>query len=139
MLTELDKERIVTEFFDAHWFDSENRPKTMKAIFRVMENIPSDEREILFDSVSFIFAPEPSIEGSAYPVKEIADPGDERMMVYLAPQLERLSQKHVDQTVAHEFAHVVLGHSIKHGSPSNEREADNKIQTWGFSPAYKPE
>ena len=139
MLTELDEERIITEFFDTWWFDSENRPKTMKAVFRIMERIPPDEREILFDRISFIFAPKPSSMGFVCPAKAVNDRDEERIMVYLAPQLERLSQKYVDQTVAHEFAHVMLGHPIKNRSLSNEREADNKIRAWGLSPAYKPE
>ena len=60
-------------------------------------------------------------------------------MVYLAPQLERFSHKYVDQTVAHEFAHVILGHPMKNRSLSNEQDADNKAQSWGFNPAYKPD
>lgn len=57
--------------------------------------------------------------------------------IYLAPSLERRPQKSVDATVAHEFAHVLLGHGEAvdlDDSLKQERDADLLIQKWGYAP-----
>jgi hypothetical protein len=68
--------------------------------------------------------------------------------VYLAPGIERLSQARVDSVVAHEFAHVILGHGSPDGRAIHdavptkqadvpaEGEADRLVRLWGFDPAY---
>ena len=58
MLTELEKELIMSNFFDNGSLYPNNRPKTMKAIFRVMEQIPTEERWIIINKVTLILAPE---------------------------------------------------------------------------------
>ena len=65
-------------------------------------------------------------------------------IMYLSPSLEFESQAFINHTVAHEFAHVHLGHhvgegsiqlakaGIKHGDQQHEREADALAAEWRF-------
>ena len=39
--------------------------------------------------------------------------------------------------IAHEIAHFILGHHKSQNNPSNEREADDLTEEWGFKRAYK--
>jgi hypothetical protein len=65
------------------------------------------------------------------------------VVIYLAPALEKESQAEVDFTVAHEFAHAVLGHSNMELPPegvgkkyldlSPEIAADKLVADWGFT------
>lgn len=67
------------------------------------------------------------------------------ILVYLAPTLELCSQRDVTHTVAHEVAHVVLGHygvNVKHDADlpyekqPQEIAANDLAAKWGF-PARK--
>ncbi len=64
-------------------------------------------------------------------------------MVYLSPTLEFEQQWKVNFTVAHEFAHVVLGHhragnrqmkikADRHADRPAEKAADDLAESWGF-------
>ena len=64
-------------------------------------------------------------------------------MVYLYPNLEFESHKYVDFVVAHEFAHLVLGHHVrgneqmamtaeKYEDRPAEKAADALAASWGF-------
>jgi hypothetical protein len=66
------------------------------------------------------------------------------LFVYLSPNLEFESQRTVDFTVAHEIAHVALGHhepgneqmsldASRHRDRPAELAADALAQSWGFS------
>ena len=159
-------DHIRYELIETGWVDWESRPKTHKAAQRVVERMSEDELDLLTERVSIVFAPHPKTNGSTYPFDpsfqfvrltqmqeailsatelppEVDDRPSEqvsRMMVYLSPKIESYSQKRVDSIVAHEFAHVLLhpwtigNNPVKEGI---EREADAKIQEWGFGPAYK--
>ncbi len=63
--------------------------------------------------------------------------------VYLSPMLEIESQAYVDFVVAHEFAHIVLGHwypgavasadpKVAHSRQPHEKAADALARSWGF-------
>ena len=65
------------------------------------------------------------------------------VVVYLSPSLEFDSQRDVDHTVAHELAHIFLGHHLldnaqmkehaeKHQDRPAEKAADELAATWGF-------
>ena len=141
MLTEVENEMIMSQFFDCRWYLPDERPKTMKAVFRVMEKLPSDDRDTLLRGISFIFAPPWSFLGYAdnsdtFAEKQVGT-DVKQCVVYLAPHLERRRQDYVEATVAHEFAHVVLHHPFGERPRTIEREADEKIKAWGYKPVYK--
>jgi hypothetical protein len=65
--------------------------------------------------------------------------GGNLTMIYLAPIVSRLSNRSLDDLVAHECAHVVLGHTTNfhhHGGAKDEAEADRKVRAWGFRASY---
>ena len=104
--------------------------------------MPEDELETLQERISIIFAPASGKHGEVYlfmgapiPVRH----QQHRVMVYLAPELERRSQKYVDSVVAHEFAQVLLHPFDSTKSLSIEREADEKVCSWDLKPVYREE
>ena len=71
-----------------------------------------------------VFAPSGKVYGEAKPL-------------YTPEGPERHPQESVDATVAHEFAHVLLGHGevVDPDDPlRQEREADLLIEEWGYAP-----
>ena len=128
-------------FVETGFFASAGRPKTLKAIQRVMEKMTADEVKSLKDKVSIVFAPAPGIVGQVLLCqRSSATSGQaenqQRVLVYLSPAIERLSQRRIESIVAHEFAHALLH------APSGlegwfiEQQADQKVQSWGFKVAY---
>jgi len=131
------------DLVETGFFASAGRPKTLKAIQRVMEKMTADELKSLKDKVSIIFAPAPGIVGQVFlcqrssaATSEQAENQQQRVLVYLSPRIERLSQRRIESIVAHEFAHALLH------APSGlegwfiEQQADQKVQSWGFKVAY---
>lgn len=70
----------------------------------------------------------------------------DRLLLYLSPRLEAKPQNEVDFTVAHEFAHVSLGHQQpgatrvppdtvvqSHEDVPSEQDADRLAESWGFA------
>jgi hypothetical protein len=99
-----------------------------------MEAIPSN---------IMCFAPSPTCHGAAgYRYSRLNE--TKELFVYLSPLLERMRQSEVDTAVAHEIAHIVLGHPDC-GRPFGEYSpgealdvaADKLIKEWGFTAAYK--
>lgn len=140
------------DLVETGWFDLENRPKSLRAVEKIVGRISDEELETLTEKVTIVFAPSPYIDGEVLPLFASAatpktvpelpagvswDNAEDRKtcFVYLAPHLERKSQPYVDSVVAHEFAHVLL-HPFQGPSAGIEAEADAKIQRWGFEPAY---
>lgn len=130
------------------WFD-DNRSKTLKAMRRLWERVPQDDLDKL-PADTLVFAPSPSKNGELLPW--YTPPGVERngVFIYLAPQLEKLSQGAVDSVVAQEFAHAILDHNSPDlpGLPPDqvpahvkdwphEKQADALIVQWGYQPAYR--
>lgn len=140
MLTDKEWEGIRYSLVETGFFDLEARPKTLKAVRRVLERMSHDEIETLEEKVCIIFAPAPSKHGEVFPFVLHASPPNvaegDTVMVYLSPEIEKRSQKYVESVVAHEFAHVLLHPFDDTHPPSIEREADEKVQEWGFKPAY---
>ncbi len=125
------------QYIETGWFDYD-RHKTIEAMRKLSERIPEEVLDNLPPLV--VFAPSKAKLGEMKPYGL----GD-RLLLYLAPQLESKPQKEVDFTVAHEFAHVVLGHYKlgatahpsgvtvrRHGDAPSEQEADKLAESWGF-------
>jgi hypothetical protein len=87
----------------------------------------------------FILAPNIITSGQVLPSLE----GDIEAILYLSPTLEFESQEFINYIVAHEFAHLHLGHYLKppevvtpgvaHEDHSDEKAADELAAKWGFS------
>lgn len=149
MLTDKEWEEVRYSLIEGGFFDWKARPKTLKAVRRVIEKMPDDELETLQERISIIFAPASGKHGEVYPFALTQASEHQKLpsgmeyspvpqvMVYLSPEIEVRSQKHVDSVVAHEFAHVLLHPFGGPALPSIEREADEKARLWGFKPAYR--
>jgi hypothetical protein len=143
MPTQEDLRAICHNLVETGFFDATGRPKTLKAIRRVMEEMPAEELECLKDKVAIIFAPAPGMNGQVFPLKESHNPGrqpernkQQQALVYLSPEIERLSQKRIESIVAHEFAHALLHAPAALEGWFIEQEADKKVKSWGFRVAY---
>lgn len=136
-LSDKEWEGIRYNLVETGFFDFEARPKTLKAVRRVIEHMSDDEIETLQEGTTIIFAPAPGKYGEVYPFLATGQ-GQGTVMVYLSPQLEPRSQQYVESVVAHEFAHILL-HPLDQHHPQAEHEADEKAQAWGFRPAYRQE
>jgi hypothetical protein len=125
------------QYIETGWFDYD-RHKTIAAMQRLSERVPSD----VLDSLPplTVFAPSRALLGHVLP----CGTGDS-IFVYLAPRLEMKSQREVDFTVAHEFAHIVLRHykpcatthtpdvAVRsHADAPSEQDADGLAVSWGF-------
>ena len=125
------------------FFALAGRPKTLKAIQRVMEKMPADELKSLKDKISIILAPAPGIVGQVFLCKRSSTSTDEQaenqqqpVLVYLSPGIERRSQGRIESIVAHEFAHALLHAPGALEGCFIEQQADQKAQSWGFKVAY---
>ena len=143
MPTQEDWRAICHNLVETGFFDSAGRPKTLKAIRRVMEKMPVDELECLKDKVSIIFAPAPGMDGQVFPLKESFTSTSQQQknkqqqaLVYLSPEIERLSKRRIESIVAHEFAHALLHAPAALEGWFIEQEADQKVRSWGFRVAY---
>jgi hypothetical protein len=116
---------FVYDYFDTGWFDHEDRPKTVAALRRLVEQVPDG---ILDDLSVTLFAPTPFDYGRLLPGTLHT-----QAFIYLAPNLETQPQEEVDFTVAHEFAHAHLGQeqSVRN-IDTIEDEADALVVTWGI-------
>lgn len=125
------------------FFASAGRPKTLKAIQRVMEKMTADELKSLKDKVSIILAPAPGIvgqvflcQGSSAATGAQAENQQQRVLVYLSSRIERFSQRRIESIVAHEFAHALLHAPDALEGWFIEQQADQKVRSWGFKVAY---
>lgn len=140
MLTDREWEKVRHILLEGGFFDFEARSKTLKAVRLVLDQMLDDEIEKLQERISIVFAPAPSKHGEVFPFTTSSSTESQTqgtVMVYLSLELERHNQEYVQSVVAHEFAHVLLHECSAPASLSIEREADEKVQLWGFRPAYR--
>ena len=138
MLSEEEWETICRQMVETGFFDPAGRPRTLKAIRRVMEEMSPAELASLKDKVSVIFAPAPGMNGQVLPLgkSSAGEPVKRRVLVYLSPEIERLGQRQVESVVAHEFAHALLHAPSTLEGWFIEQEADQKVRAWGFKVVY---
>jgi hypothetical protein len=134
----------VTASVHAGWFKGDViegtlLSKRIKALGNLYGKLAKLNDSIDFDSLppTVIFAP--PVDCGGYVKQAIFPTGT--VFMYLAPTLEFDSQRDVDFTVAHEFAHVVLGHyanlgdvpsELPHEKQPHEIAADALAAKWGF-------
>ncbi|MDD5591370.1 MAG: hypothetical protein PHY18_05550 [Dehalococcoidales bacterium] len=140
MLTEDEWRSICHDLIETGFFDSAGRPRTLKAIRSVMEKMCPDDLKLIREKLSIIFAPTPGVNGQVFPLEKAAHSNvqeqNQRIMVYLSPGIERLSQRRLESIVAHEFAHALLHAPNALEGWFIEQEADQKIRSWGFPVVY---
>jgi hypothetical protein len=142
VLTEDKWRAICRGLIETGFFDAAGRPKTLKAIRGVMERLPASELESLREKVAIIFAPAPGMNGQVFPLRcppfSLGEPEEnrQRVVVFLSPEIERLSQEKIEATVAHEFAHALLHAPDSLEGWFIEPEADQKVRSWGFKGTY---
>jgi hypothetical protein len=128
-----------------------DRAKTIAAMKTLCERVPQEDLDKLPGSL-IVFAPSTDKLGEVFPLRmPVSEEEACGVIIYLSPELESKSQEEVDRTVAHEFAHVVLGcyrsdYTRKRsqgvdfetqGDVPSEQDADALIGRWGYEPAYK--
>lgn len=134
---------VDTYLSDPVLFDWNGRAKTMEAM-SCFWHAASKSGEDELPQPLYIFAPSPGISGEAIRWAACETRG---VIMYLAPNLEDMVQDDVNSIVAHEFAHVLLGHrwaerqgssvsESRHEDEPYEIEADKLVEKWGFKPAY---
>ena len=143
MLSEKEWEKICQQLVETGFFDPAGRPRTLKAIRRVMEEMSAAELDSLKNKVALIFAPAPGMSGQVLHLGkasavagEPGKPRERRVLVYLSPEIERLKQGQVESVVAHEFAHALLHAPSTLEGWFIEQEADQKARAWGFEVVY---
>jgi hypothetical protein len=124
---------------DSVWFERRSRPKTYKAICKLGNRMSRREIESIPLEIT-VFAPSPTCHGATgFHYSTLGE--QKRVFVYLSPRLEEMSQAEVDSVVAHEFAHIALGHvgSCAGADPGGplDKDADRLVRAWGFSAAYR--
>ena len=137
MITKEEKEEIMynLRIIGDVTIDDE---KYKKILLETLLKLPEEIREKILDEVLFIFT---SAYGTTFnlffpiPPKKQAI---EQKCIILNPALqekEKKTDEGIQDTIAHEIAHIVLDH-FGSSDPEFEKEADDVIETWGFKRAY---
>ncbi|MCJ7743349.1 MAG: DUF45 domain-containing protein [Dehalococcoidales bacterium] len=100
---------------------SANMDKLVRHVLKVIPNRYAEE----FPSFSVFEAKSPW--GAHIERESIEDEGK----IYFDPRLLKMAKKVAIGTIAHEFAHLFLGHTGP-GSLQGEYEADDLARQWGF-------
>jgi Zn-dependent peptidase ImmA (M78 family) len=119
--------------------DKDERRKTREALNTLFKKVPRETIDRLGSLL--IYAPS-GIYGCAWEAEE------GQKFVFLPECLESAPQADVEHTVAHELAHLALGHSKNghaqmfemmpvHDEKPNEWEANKLAASWGFPDPYK--
>jgi hypothetical protein len=110
------------------WVTEGKRCRALELLYRTIPDVLDQTPR------TAIFAPD---AGGLYTGSPFAE-----VMVYLSPELELESQEQVNFTVAHEFAHVVLKHSLLCWNPDqgkkDEQASDDLAKEWGFERPEQP-
>ncbi len=108
--------------------------KEKKLIFETLRSLPKNVREKVIREVVFVMFM-PSIHGHAV---DLYVPGEKVTLIILNfTSMKNKSKKFKMTCIAHEIAHVILGHSGLTNDKGAERKTDNLCEKWGFGRAYK--
>jgi hypothetical protein len=129
-------------------FSGPDTNRRCRAIAEVLRRIPDEWYERLLrqagseeDSFSW-FIPHPLMRAGLWPFPVTVHPADEVVLprapharvLYLSPILERAADAIVVAVIAHELAHVALGHQVARMNDyeAQEAEAWALVKAWGF-------
>jgi hypothetical protein len=119
------------------------------ALYEVLSCIPPNDYAMLGDSIDswHWFIPDESSEGCVlgFPATVYPEPDPSTglqlrefaQVIFLSPGLEKRAMSYVVGIVAHELAHIVLGHretfqESENGLEADEEAAWDRIREWGF-------
>ena len=114
------------------------------AIYDVLCSLPEEGYQKLVEKVEFFFwhIPWHRVGGEVMPFpatvtgEQLGDESiiDHSVVLYLSPRLETSCYDSVVAVIAHELAHIVLGHKlfIGEGYDDQENEAWELVEKWGF-------
>ncbi len=143
----MDKEeRIIDiEFWwgdaSSESFDEGEGEKRVYSTFQqVLLTLPEEDFELFLEQRPLVLC-QSKIRGKVFRRLIAVPPGAKEMQVnfiWLSPTVSRLSENNLANTVAHEIAHLVLGHQNIKDRPRSEieAEADALSVRWGFEPCY---
>lgn len=107
------------------------------AIYELARVLPNDDFQILDERMGDVswFLPDHFNLGKVQPFPTDAG-GQQARVLYLSPALEYKDPRLVLAVVAHELAHVFLGHPVLGSTTSeydfNEEQAWDQVRAWGF-------
>jgi hypothetical protein len=111
-------------------------PEFVEHVEAVLQKLSKRAIRKIIDRQILIFAPGKKFTGLCLDLPAYED---DRVLLYLSPELANGSVDQIRHTIAHELAHVVLGHSEEPPSPEAkivgeicERDADQLAAQWGF-------
>ncbi len=116
-------EEIWDRFVDHRWFD-DDRTQTIVALQVLAERVPED----VLDSLDVLFFALSTWKNGQ------ACPSSPKSLVYLSPSLETMAQEEANFVVAHEVAHMYLGHDdYMTNDQTIEEQADALVVKWGYT------
>ena len=123
-------------------------PRLYKAFQRVMLAMPDEDFDQFLGLKPTIVC-QPAVNGTVYGYYIPVWPKDAEALrlrvIYFRPDLHKLSEDRLVRLVAHEVAHIILGHAdlsgakAGHGDMHAEEATDRKAESWGFKGAYSRE
>jgi len=134
-------------FSGAFAADHKDRPLELRlfaAARKVLLAMPQDDFELFFSLRPQVVCQPLAVEGTIWRYYVPVMPGMKEAIVrvvYFTPNFGRWAAERLERLVAHEFAHLVLGHADSpvaagHGDIHAEEATDRKAESWGFRGAY---
>ena len=130
-------EQEEREDYVSQLLDTSNNPWLgvgfLRHVRRVFARLPlSVLQELVQKEVGF-FAPDHSYWGMVRQLDPTALEG--KLIVYLSPELLSYPRDKIEPVIAHELAHVVLGHKEEPKTkPMEDEDAANDLaKSWGFA------
>jgi hypothetical protein len=109
-------------------------PELVRHVEAVLKKLPKNVIRKLIDRHILIFAPD-KFKGLCL---DLCAYDEDRVLIYLSSSLAEKPSDQIRQTIAHELAHVVLGHSDEPTPDAatvgefQESQSDQLAEQWGF-------
>ena len=119
-------------------------PRLYGAVRRVLLAMPDEDFERFFTLGPQIVCQPAAVEGTLWRYFVPVMPKMKQAIVrviYFSPEIRKWSAERLVRLVAHEIAHLILGHADSpqaagHGDVHAEEATDRKAESWGFQGAY---
>ena len=119
------------------WFDLDKGLDTRRgdALHLVLTIMPEEHYQIIKSKIEDFqwYLPHEDMGGEIFPTFS-------KCVLYLSPLLEKKAKDISVAVVAHELAHLTLGHKLLTSSEADkkqEKEADQRVCEWGFEKMLK--
>jgi len=112
-----------------------------KIVCKTLQKIPKETRDKILEKTLFLTDTGwGCVHELCFPVPLKAEIIKQTVVTFNFSNMEheKISEESMMDVIAHECAHVILGHHTmeKHSNGFNEREADNLSKKWGFKGTY---